>query len=101
MTGWVKTHEKKRFSCCSHSRVLWWAPCLLLREKEAMYLFIHTHTKIGVGQKTWQEWREGGKAALVLGTYIADSDFCLIIRSRTLGFATAALPPSSRVTRGK
>ena len=39
MTGWVKTHEKTRFSCCSHFPVLWWALCLLLKEKEAMYLF--------------------------------------------------------------
>lgn len=73
--------------------------CSAERRKQCTYSY--THTKTGVGQKTWQEWREGGKAALVLGTYIADSDFCMIIRSRTLGFATAGLPPSSRVTRGK
>ena len=70
---------------------------MLLKEKEAMYLF----TKKGGGQKTWQYWREGGEAAFVLGTHTADSDFCMMIRSRRLGFATAALPPSSCVTGGK
>lgn len=74
---------------------------MLAPQREGSNVLIHTHTKKGRGEKTWQDWREGGEAAFVLGTYTADSDFCMMIRSRRLGFATAALPPSSCVTRGK
>lgn len=74
--------------------------CACSSERRKQCTYSHTHTQKWGGEKTWQDWREG-EAAFVLGTYVADSDFRVTIRSRRLGFATAALPPSSCVTQGK
>ena len=70
------------------------------REGSNVLIHTHTHTEVGWGENV-ARLEGGGEAAFVLGTYVADSDFRVTIRSRRLGFATAALPPSSCVTQGK
>lgn len=74
--------------------------CACSSERRKQCTYSHTHTEVGWGENV-ARLEGGGEAAFVLGTYVADSDFRVTIRSRRLGFATAALPPSSCVTQGK
>lgn len=63
MTGWVKTHEKNRFSGLQACPLSSGALCLLLRE--GSNVFTHTHTEVGVGRKRGKTGG-GGEAAFVL-----------------------------------